>query len=283
MQISYSSTGFFDRSLDEALERIGEAGFTHVELVGMDPHLGEVPTGTALHQLKQKLDSTGVSAGTLHAPLLRNVLGAPEEGWRATQVGVSVDYLRLSAEVGAAGMIIHPVPNPRFVDDPDDPDLPDVMRTAARRSLDDLIPVAQETGVRMLLENLPYSIDFPLLTMTELRALVDPYPHDAVGLVIDTGHAWTGGHDPVDEIAEAGERLWGTHLQDVDGENPQDNHWAPTHGDLDWPAIRQALVDVGYGGHWTFEIARPRDGHDESFEELARITYEVALDLRLHG
>lgn len=69
----------------------------------------------------------------------------------------------------------------------------------------------------------------------------------------------------------------------MDGANPQDNHWAPTYGDLDWPAIRQALIDVDYQGHWTFEVIMPRDDHDESDVELAQITYATARDLRLHG
>jgi len=87
---------------------------------------------------------------------------------------------------------------------------------------------------------------------------------------------------PVGEIEAAGERLWGTHLLDVDGENPQDNHWAPTHGGLDWRAIRQALVGVGYRGHWTFEIMLSGDDRDDSDMELSQITYDAARDLRLH-
>ena len=87
---------------------------------------------------------------------------------------------------------------------------------ATRRSLDELVPVANTTGVRMLLENLPYACHYPFLVMGELRPLVDAYPEAAVGLVVDTGHAWTSGNDPAAEIRTAGSRLWGTHLQDVD-------------------------------------------------------------------
>ena len=299
MQVSYGSVGFMNRNLEEALERIGEVGYTHTELAGEAPHLGEIPTGDSLQRLKQKLAGSGVQAGTLHAPLGRNVLGAPEEGWRTKQVGVNVDYLRLSGELGADGMVIHPTPNPWDVDDPHDPALTEAVTAAARRSLDELVPVALDSGVRMLLENLPFDRWFvrqppmyastpslpryPLVSLAELRTLIDPYPPEAVGLVIDTGHAWTSGNDPVGEIEAAGERLWGTHLQDVDGENPQDNHWAPTHGDLDWPAIRQALVGVDYRGHWTFEVCNPRDDRDDSDMELARITYDAARDLKLHA
>jgi sugar phosphate isomerase/epimerase len=283
MQISYSTVGFKDRSLEDALQGIAEAGYTHVELSSMEPHLDKIPTGAALERVKRCLRDCGLQAGTLHAPLERNVLGAPEEDWRREKVGLCSDYLRLSSELGAQGMVIHPVPNPMFVENPEHPGRPQAIADAVRRSLNDLVPVAVDSGVRILLENLPYKCDYPLLTMAELRPLVDGYPEESVGLVIDTGHAWTIGNDPVGEIEAAGERLWGTHLQDVDGEDPQDNHWAPTHGELDWRAIRRALLDVSYGGHWTFEVIRPRDDHDESMEELAQITYAAAGDLNLHA
>ena len=176
-------------------------------------------------------------------------------------------------------MVVHPVPNPVFVTDPQRPELPQLIAAATRRSLDDLVPVAQQTGVLMLLENLPYDCDYPFLTMEELRPLVDAYPEHAVALVVDTGHAWTIGHDPVEQIRVAGTRLGGTHLQDVDGDNPQDNHWLPGQGDLNWADIKKALEEIGYAGSWTFEVIVPRRG--ESPEELARLARERTAEWRL--
>ena len=112
--------------------------------------------------------------------------------------------------------------------------------------------------------------------MDELRPLVDAYPENAVGLVIDTGHAWTTGHDPAEQIRVAGARLGGTHLQDVDGENPQDNHWLPGQGDLNWSEIRSALKEIGYLGSWTFEVIVPRRG--ETPEELASLARDMAVE-----
>lgn len=284
MEISYGTVGFRDYSLEHAFEKIAEVGFTLVELSSMEPHLDNIPKGASLERVKKSMRECGLRAGTVHAPLAENVLGAPEESWRIEKVGVCSDYLRLSGELGAGGMVIHPVPNPMLLENVEHIGQEQAIVDAVRRSLDDLVPVAIESGVRMLLENLPYENDghYPLLSMTELRPLIEPYPQEAVGLVVDTGHAWTSGHNPVSEIKAAGERLWGTHLQDVDGENPQDNHWAPTQGNLNWHAIRQALLDVNYRGNWTFEVIRPRDGHNESPDELAHITFEAASKLELH-
>ncbi len=274
-QVSYSSVGFNDRDIESALAGIAEAGFDHVEISSQPQHLSSPLRGKELHDFQALLVSLGLKVGTVHAPMRRNVLGAPEEDWRREKIAVMTGYLRFAADIGAKGLVIHPVPNPIFVSDPERPQLPQLIAEATSRSLDELVPTAQKSGVRMLLENLPYHCSYPFLHMRELRPLVDPYPEDAVGLVVDTGHAWTSGDDPAEEIRIAGGRLWGTHLQDVDAEDPQDNHWIPGHGGLNWVEIRAALDEVDYSGHWTFEVIVPR--HDESPEQLARLTKQVAI------
>jgi sugar phosphate isomerase/epimerase len=126
----------------------------------------------------------------------------------------------------------------------------------------------------MLLENLPYRSALPFLTMRELRPLVDEYPEAQVGLVVDTGHAWVHGSDPVEEIRTAGRRLGGTHFQDAEHDATRDRHWVPTHGDLNWEAIVSALLEVNYSGAWTFEAHRGRYG--ETSEEAARQCLRLA-------
>jgi len=137
------------------------------------------------------------------------------------------------------------------------------------------VPTLESAGVKLLLENLPYRADYPYLTMRELRPLADAYPARAVGLVVDTGHAGTLGDDPSAEIRIAGDRLGSTHLQDIDGEAPDDQHWAPGAGALDWLAIRQALSDVGYHYPWLFEVAHSRSA--ETADELVAITRRISL------
>jgi sugar phosphate isomerase/epimerase len=274
MQISYSTMGFGDRDLGDALQAIASAGFTEAEISRQPPHASCPLRGDDLERFRVLLRECGVNAGTVHAPMRENVLGAPEGGWRRDKVGVLTDCIRFAADIGAEGLVVHPVPNPIFVSDHERPELTQVMAEATRRSLDELVPVAQENGVRMLLENLPYDCHYPFLGMGELRPLVEFYPEEALGLVIDTGHAWTSGNDPAEEIRIAGSRLWGTHLQDVDADSPQDNHWVPTHGGLNWASIRDALSSVDYAGSWTFEVIVPR--HGEGPDELARLTRQVA-------
>ena len=272
--VGYSTVGFNDRGVEKALEAIAEAGFTATEILGQEPHVAEPPAGKALERFRGLLETLSLKAASVHAPMRRNVLGAPEESWRKEKICVFTRYLRFAAEIGARNMIVHPVPNPMFVEDPGREGICDVMVQAARKSLEELMPVTEETGVRILLENLPYQADFPILTMGELKVFIEPFPPEQVGLVFDTGHAGAKLLDPASEILAGGARTNGTHLEDINWGEQTDNHWIPTHGSLDWDGILAALRKVQYTGALTFEVINGR--HGESPEELARLSKQVA-------
>jgi sugar phosphate isomerase/epimerase len=292
VQVSYSTSGFKDHQLAPALDAIAEAGFRCIEY-SIDSHASEDRPGRFAAEANRELERRGLSATTVHGPARTNVLGAPTEEWRKEKVGVLADALRFCGQIGAAGMVIHGIPNPMFLPkDQEKRSLYEPMVAAMKKSVEDLIPVAAETGVRLLLENLPYNCeleqfdgvgsigggggDYPLMKIVELRAFIEEFPPDQVGLVVDTGHAWTEGTDPVSEIMAAGDRLWATHLQDVDAEAPADNHWVPTHGGLKWDQILAALKSINYRGAYTFEVINAH--HGESPEQLAQLTYGVAKE-----
>jgi sugar phosphate isomerase/epimerase len=270
-KIGYSTAGFVDRDLEEALRTIGAEGYDRVEIGALDRHLAGRLEGNAPTELRDMLEEVGLSGGTVHAPMGETVLGGTDEEWRKKNVDVYSRFLEFAHAIGSTGLVVHPVPNPAI---PEVLAAADRVRDAVIKSLDELVPVAQRTGVRLLLENLPFYGEFPLLTMQELRPVVDDYPASAVGLVIDTGHAWTRGVDPASEIRAAGDRLHATHIQDVDYDNPRDNHWPPTQGGLDWDSILDALKEIGYADTLTFEILRGRNG--ETPEEMAQICRGLA-------
>lgn len=275
---SYSTGGFKDRGLEAALDAIAEAGFPQAELQAIKEHAPAPFTGRELAGFRARLDGSGVRTRTMHAPSGRSVLGAPDERWRKESVEVLKRYLAFGGELGITDMVVHPLPSPDSVPNADRPEVPGLIADAAKRSLDELVPAATQAGIRFNLENLPFDCSFPYLTMKELRPLVDPYPEDAVGLIIDTGHVGVLGNDPVEEISVAGHRLRGTHLHDVVRHASGGDHHTPAQGLLDWNAMLGAFEAIGYPGPWTYEVAR--SANDESPEDLARTTAEFAAGWR---
>ncbi len=263
---SSTTSAFLDRSLEAALDALGEAGFPQAEIWGLDPHVA-TPSEQELSRLRGILEAHSVRGRTMHAPGRRNTLAAMDASWRKESVGVLTEYVRLAGALGLTELVIHPISLRDMAPYADDPELPQRMREAVQRSLDDLMPAIEESAVRITLENLPFPA-LPLNSMRELRTVVDPYPSEAVGLVIDIGHVARLDLDPVDELHAAGERLCGTHIHEINLHEGRTDHYSPTLGNLDWDAMRQAFTEIGYTGPWTSEATKP--GHGQSPEELAR-------------
>ena len=267
MDNTSSTTGSFrDRSLEAALDALGEAGFPQAEILALDPHVGP-PGEQELGRLRGILEAHSVRGRTMHATGARNTLAALDASWRKQSVEALTGYVRLAGALGMTELVIHPISDRDLAPYADDPELPQKMREAVKRSLDDLMPAIEASGVRITLENLPY-LGLPLNTMRELRTVIDPYPSEAVGLVIDLGHVARLDLDPVDEIRAAGERLYGTHIHDINVNAGGADHHSPTLGYHDWDAIRQAFAGIGYTGPWTSEAMQL--SHGEGPEELAR-------------
>ena len=275
---SYTTSILGDSSLWEALDAIGEAGFPQAEVNGSEPHVVGPPTGGELSRFRDRLEAHPVRARTMHA---RGALGSPVEAERRESVAGLGRSLRFAGAIGLTETVIHPVPNPDKVSGADDPGTPQRVRDAVVRSLDDLVPIAASAGVRITLENLPYQCNFPFLTMESLRPLVDQYPKESLGLVIDTGHVGVRRMDPVSELHAAGDRLYGTHLHDMDFSVHDGDHRPPGRDGLDWGAIRRTFDEIGYTGPWTFEVLVPRQ--TETPEELLRLTRAAAVEWGMAG
>jgi sugar phosphate isomerase/epimerase len=112
--------------------------------------------------------------------------------------------------------------------------------------------------------------------MAELRPLVDPYPTEHLGLILDTGHVGVLGNEIVDEIRAAGPRLRGTHIHDVEGSEDGMDHRGPTRGFLNWDDLLGTLKEINYPGPYTFETIIPAES--ETLDELAAYTRRFAVE-----
>ena len=272
---SYSTAGFSDRTIEEALDTVANIGFPQVEVSGRDPHLEHRLIGKDLSDFLSRVASRGLKIRTMHAPSGRTTLGTTDKEWRTQESAILHDYILFLSDLGGTDMVIHPIPNPIFVENAYAPETAELVKEGVSISLDSLVPVAQEAGVRINLENLPYRCNYPYRTMKTLRTLVEPYPSEHLGLIIDTGHVGVLGNEIVEEIRSAGPRLCGTHLHDVEGAEDGTDHRGPTRGFLNWDDLLGTLDEVDYQGPYTFETSKPAIG--ETPEELAAFTRQFAI------
>jgi len=270
---SYSTAGFRKQTLQQALDSIQKAGFPAVE-IGCNPHANNPFKNVALTEFTKELDSRNLKPRSIHAPSGLTTLGATTEEWRIKEMKTLESFIIFASDIEASDMVIHPIPNPIFVPDADNPNNPEIMKKAVARSLDYLIPIAEKYGIRMNLENLPYHCNYPYRSMKELRLLVNQYPANQLGLILDTGHVGVMGNEIVEEIKSAGERLKGTHLHDVNGNQDGDDHKGPNRGLLNWDDMLETLIEIDYSGPYTFETIVTKENETE--EELAIFTRTFA-------
>ena len=270
---SYSTAGFRNKSILEALDSIQKSGYPSVE-IGCGSHIDQPLKNEELNNFNKELKSRNLKARSIHAPSGLTTLGATTEEWRIKEANTLASFIIFASDIGASDMVIHPIPNPIFVPDADNPNNPSIMEKAVARSLDYLIPIAEKYGIRMNLENFPYHCNYPYRSMKELRLLVEQYPADQLGLILDTGHVGVMGDEIVEEIKSAGDRLKGTHLHDVNGNQDGDDHKGPNRGILNWDDMLKTLKEIQYSGPYTFETIVTQENETE--EELAIFTRTFA-------
>ena len=133
----------------------------------------------------------------------------------------------------------------------------------ARRLIADaiaeLVPVAQDNGVRLAIEalHLVFAADRCVISrLGEALDLACQFPADAVGVVVDTYHVWWDA-SLLPDIARAGERIVSYQVCDWVLPLPADTLLGRGHvgdGCIDFPPITAAVAAAGYARPVEVEI-----------------------------
>lgn len=141
-------------------------------------------------------------------------------------------------------------------------------------ALEDLVKVAEDSGVKIAVEN------------TMQSSLVDQVfsriSSGYLGLCYDTSHDFLYSPKPGALLERWGQRLMVTHLADNDG--VQDRHWLPGLGILNWKEIARSLPLKTYKGSLTLEVFS-KDQEKESASDFMASAYQSIqwLDSLLQG
>lgn len=118
----------------------------------------------------------------------------------------------------------------------------------------ELLPLAEECGICLLTENFNkmcvpdmYWVD----SAQDERELIDYVDHPLLQGCWDTGHGNMQATSQREAVNLLGSRLRALHVQDNLGN--EDHHFAPFFGTMDIDSLMQGLLDIQYGGYFTFE------------------------------
>lgn len=242
----------------EHLLEIAAHGFEWIEVYATRTHF-DYHNPAAVADLQQWLAEAGLQLRSIHAPTADSFSGGRWSGnlslasvdpeTRAYTVGETERALHIARRIPTAVLVAHlGVPRTQPAPSAD-------SRAAARRSIEELLPIAEPLGVKIAVEVIPNEL-------SRAGSIVHFVENDldGVGICLDFGHAHLDG-DVLDAVETVSEHVIATHVHDNNGRS--DDHLLPFDGSIDWASALLAVQKIGYDGPFMFEIV-PRGSTKET-------------------
>ena len=120
----------------------------------------------------------------------------------------------------------------------------------SQREIRKLLPLAEELKVVIAIEEVWNKF---LLSPLEMRTYIDEFHSPWIKAWFDVGNVVLFGY-PQDWIHTLGKRIAKLHLKDFKVEHSRFEWVDLGDGQVMWPAVRQALIDIGYSGSAICEL-----------------------------
>jgi len=245
-----------DLSVREKFQMCKELGYDGMELISpLD--------GLDIDELRGAAEATGMPIhGVVNMRHWQIRMSSPDPAVRDEAVAIQQQAIRDAKALGGDSVLL--VPGRVSGDDETHDDVWKRSIVEIRK----VLPLASRLGVRVLIENVWNGF---CETPEEYRDYIDEIDSPWVDAYFDIGNAWK--FSPSQEwIRTLGRRIV---KLDIKGWGEADGFGKIGDGDIDWPAVREALDEIGYTGWCTAEVA----GGDR--EELADVSQRFSKVLAL--
>ncbi len=281
MVFGYSTNAFVKFALLDSLDKIAALGFKGVEIMCDQPHLypPEYPP-PKLAEVKEKLAANQLKPTNLNSFTLFAVGDTYLPSWiepqaerRQIRVAHTLACLEIAAVLGCANISVPP----------GGPMVKGMTRREAlglfHAGLDQVIPKAEELGVRLLIEPEPNLL---MERTSEIKPFVREIRCAAVGINFDIGHFFCAGEDPAAALEELFEWVGHMHIEDI-GADRRHQHLIAGQGAIRFASVFEVMQKLGYAHDISLElypyVDRPETAGSESLEFLAPLMTAAGLDL----
>jgi L-ribulose-5-phosphate 3-epimerase len=246
-------------SLQECLRLAKDAGFDGIELnYDLDNDLSPRAGTDQFRAIRAMAGEIGIAISGLCSFLYWPYsLTDNDPKLRARGLELATLMIRAAHDLGTENLLVVPgaVHIPWRADHEAVPT--DVCDRRAREAVAKLIPLAEELGVSLNIENIFFN--GYLMTAGEMAGFVDGFKSDRVRAHFDTGNIMLF-QFPEHWVPILGKRIKNVHLKEFSkkGTDHSLESFRPLlDGTTDWPAVLKALERVGYDGYLTFEYFHP--------------------------
>jgi len=172
----------------------------------------------------------------LHLPFSDINLASVIPRARILALDLVMDSMLVGSEIGITSMTLHPGSlssidwrNRKWALD------------TSRASMEEICSRAEDLGVRINLENMPYGKWMLGHSLEELKYLSEGFEPENWGICYDIGHGFISGEG--DEFLKVPHSITNIHAHDNCGQ--EDSHLVPGKGNIDFRKIAKALAGTG--------------------------------------
>ena len=240
-------------TVEQAILLAKDAGFAGVELAMGDVGLTGLPTNDAARTARNIAQNEGIALPSLACGLCWDYLltsSIPEKRRQAKDmIRRQVD---MAAELGADSILVIPgAVGVDFLNGKADLLPYEEAYDASLEALTELAPYAAKACVNLALENVWNKF---LLSPLELRDFIDKIGSAYVGCYFDVGNVLLTGY-PEQWVRILGKRIKKVHFKDYRRDPGGFNCFCDLlSGDVDYPAVMEALEAVGYDDYCAAEM-----------------------------
>jgi sugar phosphate isomerase/epimerase len=240
MELAASTLHLLDRPLEQAFPDLVRLSTRNIELSDSGHHA----LNPKIVERLQELRASYTINFSVHAPYADTNLSADDDlirEWILKRIRASI---RFGSELEARCVVVHPgwtTATDRF------------MRGRAwdlnLRSLHWLLRYAEEYGVSLLIENVPQSLPYLMVTADDFQMFFDEMELK-MDMTLDVAHANLQG-EAFEFMARFGDRIRHVHVSDNHGSG--DEHLPVGDGSIDWGRVVSAAKGTGFTGWMVVE------------------------------
>ena len=257
MKKSISIWSFYgDWDLKQKLRLARDAGFEGFEIdLSGDGPLNLETTKAELDRIAQLAKEVGITLSGLATGMFWEYNPASSRQETRSQARRILEkQIRSASQLGIDAILVVPGSvGADFI--PDCEEVPyDAAWKRATAFVGQAIPLAEEMGVTIGIENVWNKF---LLSPLEMKRFIDQFQSKSVGAYFDVGNVLANGY-PEHWISILGERICRVHVKDYRRAVGSVNGFVDLlSGDVNWPAVAQALSAIGYEGWVAAEMIPP--------------------------
>ena len=221
-----------------------ELGYDGVELNAPDPSLDK-------DEVLRARDATGLEIpGVVDSAHWKDTLSHPDPAVRAKGVESLQQALRDAKTYGATSVLLVPAVVNKEVSYAD-------AYTRSQAEIRKVLPLAQELGVKIALENVWNNF---LLSPLETARYIDEFESPMMSMHFDVGNVVLYGW-PEQWIRTLGKRIFKLDIKEFSRNLANKDGLRKgfsaelMEGDCDWPTVMNALREIGYQGWGALEVA----------------------------